>query len=173
VALKLLPAVRPAGSGEAIIHEGRLLARVRHSNVVAIYGAEQIGNQIGLWMEFVHGRTLEQALKDGRSFTVRETIDIGLELCQAVAAVHDAGLLHRDIKAQNVALADDGRVVLMDFGAGRDVAESPASDLTGTPLYLAPEILAGQPASVRSDVYSVGVVLHHVLTGSYPCAGAA
>lgn len=169
VALKLIPAAHPAESDRAsLIHEGRLLARVRHPNVVAIYGAEQIGNQIGLWMEFVHGRTLEQALNEGRTFSVAEAIDIGIELCRAVGAVHDAGLLHRDIKAQNVAVTDEGRVVLMDFGAGRDLAESPDSDLTGTPLYLAPEALAGGPASVRSDVYSVGVLLYHLITGSYP-----
>ena len=172
VALKLLPALPAAGiGGRSIIHEGRLLARVRHPNVVAIYGAEQIGSRVGLWMEFVRGRTLDQVLRDGRTFTVAEIVEIGVELCRAVAAVHDASLLHRDIKAQNVALADDGRVVLMDFGSGRDFSEHPASDMTGTPLYLAPEILDGQPASVRSDVYSVGVLLYHLLTGRYPVTG--
>ena len=168
VALKLLPAVPAAGD---VVNEGRLLARVRHPNVVAIYGAEQIGSQVGLWMEFVHGRTLDQALKDGRTFSVTEIVDIGIELGRAVAAVHDASLLHRDIKAQNVALASDGRVVLMDFGAGRDLSEHPPSDMTGTPLYLAPEVLDGQPASVRSDVYSIGVLLYHLLTGRYPVDG--
>jgi Tol biopolymer transport system component/predicted Ser/Thr protein kinase len=172
VALKLLPAASRAASGRhSIIHEGRLLARVRHPNVVAIYGAEQIGDRVGLWMEFVNGRTLEAALKDGRRFSVAEVVDIGIELSRAVAAVHQAALLHRDIKAQNIALADDGRVVLMDFGTGRDLADHPASDMTGTPLYLAPEILQAQPASVRSDIYSVGVVLYHLLTGTYPVTG--
>jgi Tol biopolymer transport system component/predicted Ser/Thr protein kinase len=168
VALKLLPAQPAAGD---VVNEGRLLARVRHPNVVAIYGAEQIGSRVGLWMEFVHGRTLDQALKDGRTFSVTEIVDIGIELGRAVAAVHDASLLHRDIKAQNVALANDGRVVLMDFGAGRDLSEHPPSDLTGTPLYLAPEVLDGQPASVRSDIYSIGVLLYHLLTGGYPVNG--
>ena len=172
VALKLLPAMPAAGhDGRSIIHEGRLLARVRHPNVVVIYGAAQIGGQIGLWMEFVHGCTLDQALKNGRTFTMAEILDIGIDLCRAVAAVHAASLLHRDIKAQNVALADDGRVVLMDFGAGCDLSDRPVSDMTGTPLYLAPEILDGEPASVRSDIYSVGVLLYHLLTGSYPVTG--
>jgi hypothetical protein len=74
-------------------------------------------------------------------------------------------------KAHNVALADDGRVVLMDFGAGRELADSPSSDFTGTPLYLAPEIFDGQEASVRSDIYSLGVVLYHLVTRSYPVLG--
>jgi serine/threonine protein kinase/cytochrome c-type biogenesis protein CcmH/NrfG len=170
VALKLLTAGRAAGDREAssIIHEGRLLARVRHPNVVTIYGAEQIGDQIGLWMEFVRGHTLEQILEQRTVLSAAEAVGIGLELCRAVSAVHSAGLLHRDIKAHNVMRAEDGRIVLMDFGTGRDSGEEASSDLAGTPLYLAPEILRGQQAAVRSDIYSLGILLYHVATGSYP-----
>jgi serine/threonine protein kinase/tetratricopeptide (TPR) repeat protein len=170
VALKLLTAGRAAGDREAssIIHEGRLLARVRHPNVVTIYGAEQIGDQIGLWMEFVRGHTLEQILEQRTVLSATEAVGIGLELCRAVSAVHSAGLLHRDIKAHNVMRAEDGRIVLMDFGTGRDSGEEASSDLAGTPLYLAPEVLRGQQAAVRSDIYSLGILLYHVATGSYP-----
>lgn len=168
VALKLLPA--PSGDRGvcAIIHEGRLLARVRHPNVVTIYGAEQIDEQIGLWMEFVRGRTLEQVLDERKVVSAPEAVDIGLELCRAISAVHGAGLLHRDIKAHNVMRAEDGRIVLMDFGTGREVEEDASSDLAGTPLYLAPEVLQGQKATVRSDIYSLGVLLYHLVIGSYP-----
>src|SRR5439155_15608462 len=161
-------------SGErttTIIDEGRLLARVRHPNVVTVYGAEQIGRQIGLWMELVHGRTLEQHLRSGAEFGVERALRVGIEVCRAVSAVHEAGLLHRDIKAQNVMLAEDDRVVLMDLGTGREAADRGASDLTGTPLYLAPEVFEGNPASVRSDIYSIGVLLYHLLTRSYPVDG--
>ena len=170
VALKLLAKNPTEGNRPAstIIDEGRLLARVRHPNVVTIYGAEAIGGRIGLWMEFVQGRTLKQIVDEGRLFSGPEVIDIGLELCRAVAAVHSAGLLHRDIKAQNVMLADNARAVLMDFGTGRELADSSASDLAGTPLYLAPEILAGGDATVQSDIYSLGVLLFYLVTGSYP-----
>jgi tetratricopeptide (TPR) repeat protein len=169
VALKLLPAARPAaGRPSPIIEEGRLLARVDHPNVVHIYGAEQIGDRIGLWMEFVRGETIERAIaRDGR-FGVADSLRIALELSRAVAAVHAAGLLHRDIKAQNVLRSSSGRIVLMDFGAGRELSNRSATDLTGTPLYLAPEILRGEPASVQSDVYSVGVLIHRMLSGGYP-----
>jgi serine/threonine protein kinase/tetratricopeptide (TPR) repeat protein len=169
VALKLLPAGPPSGdhAASSIIHEGRLLARVRHPNVVTIHGAEQIGNQIGLWMEFVRGHTLEEIVQQTQ-LSSAETVDIGLELCRAVSAVHRAGLLHRDIKAHNVMRAEDGRIVLMDFGTGRELADGASSDLAGTPLYLAPEVLEGQPATVRSDIYSLGVLLYHLVTGSYP-----
>ncbi len=174
VALKLLPAARPSAdrAGSSIIHEGRLLARVRHPNVVTIYGAQQIDGHIGMWMEFVRGRTLEQVLQERQAFSAAETTRIGIEICRAVSAVHAAGLLHRDIKAHNVMLADDGRVVLMDFGTGREVEDGETADLAGTPLYLAPEIFRGQPATVQSDVYSLGVLLFHLVSRSYPVKAA-
>lgn len=172
VALKLLPAVHSTGTAAAFaIPEGRLLARVRHNNVVTIYGAEQQDDRIGLWMELVRGRTLEQMLAQGMSFEAEEVRRIGGDLCNAVAAVHDAGLLHRDIKAHNVMIADDNRVVLMDFGTGRELDDGVTSDMTGTPLYVAPEVLDGKPATVQSDIYSLGVLLFHLLSGKYPVEG--
>ncbi|HEX2446364.1 MAG TPA: serine/threonine-protein kinase [Vicinamibacterales bacterium] len=172
VALKLLPAGADAGEARATsnIQEGRLQARVHHPNVVTIYGAERRGDRIGLWMELVRGRTLEQLLDDGKSFEQDEVVSIGIQLCHAMSAVHAAGLLHRDVKAQNVMLADAGRVVLMDFGTGLELGDSSAP--AGTPLYLAPEVLRGQAASVRSDIYGLGVLLYHLLTRSYPVSGS-
>jgi TolB-like protein/tetratricopeptide (TPR) repeat protein len=173
VALKLVPATGSGATSDAfsVIHEGRLLARVRHPNVVTVYGAEQVGDRVGLWMELVQGRTLGDLVREGHAFTPAEAVQIGLAIAGAVAAVHAAGLLHRDIKAQNVMRADDGRVVLMDFGTGREMRD-PSSDLAGTPLFLAPEVLMGEPATPQSDVYSVGVVLYHLVTGSYPVLAA-
>ena len=170
VALKLLPASTASSDSRAtsILEEGRLLARVQHPNVVTIYGAEQIGTRIALWMELVRGRTLQQMLQQGKSFTPAEVVSIGTELCQAIQAVHAAGLLHRDIKPHNVMLADDGRIVLMDFGTGRELGDSSATALAGTPLYLAPELLSGMDPTVQSDIYSLGVLLYHLLTRSYP-----
>ena len=170
VALKLLrsDALDDDEAGSAVIEEGRLLARVRHPNVVTIYGAESIDARVGLWMEFVKGRTLEEALRSGRTFTVAEVTRLGVDLCAAVAAVHAAGLVHRDIKAQNIMLDDGGRLVLMDFGAGHDADDSTGKAVAGTPLYLAPEVLSGGAATRRSDVYSTGVVLFRLLTRSYP-----
>ena len=171
VALKLLPASPDPDRGGVIIREGRLLARVRHPNVVTIHGAERIGERVGLWMEFVHGHTLEDLLKSGRAFTPDEVAHIGVEIARAVAAVHAAGLLHRDVKAQNVMQADDGRIVLMDFGTGRELDDD-GQALAGTPLYLAPELFSVGAATAASDVYSLGVLLFHLLTGSYPVRAA-
>jgi len=122
-------------------------------------------------MEFVHGRTLESWLLAHGALGPGEAATLGVDLCRALAAVHSAGLVHGDVKAQNVMREDGGRTVLMDFGAGRvqgahDVA------LAGTPLYLAPEVLAGEPATPRSDIYSLGVLLFHLLTGAYPYSGS-
>ena len=144
---------------------------MRHPNVVTIYGAERVEHRIGLWMEFVKGRTLEQVLQHTKVFDSAKAIDIGVELCQAISAVHRAGLLHRDIKAHNVMRSEDGRIALMDFGTGRNLDADASLDLAGTPLYLAPEVLLGQPATKRSDLYSLGVVLFHLVTGSYPVRG--
>ena len=185
VALKLLPAAPVSGASEtaggvssltvgdaqSIIREGQLLAKVRHPNVVTIHGAAQIDDCVGLWMEFIHGRTLEALLQQGAAFEPDEVMHIGVEVCRAVSAVHAAGLLHRDIKAHNVMRADDGRVVLMDFGAGRELADGAQGELAGTPLYLAPELLRQEPATVRSDVYSLGVLLYRLVSGAYPVRG--
>ena len=168
VALKLLRAHVDDASPPSVIEEGRLLARVRHPNVVTIHGAERIDGRIGLWMEFVKGRTLEQALREGTRFTEQEVARIGVELCGAVSAVHAAGLVHRDIKAQNVMMAEDARLVLMDFGTGLELRSASETPVAGTPLYLSPEVLAGGPATVQSDVYSIGVLLYHLLTNRFP-----
>ena len=85
-----------------MIQEGRLLARVRHPNVVTVYGAERVGGQVGVWMEFVHGQTLEQELREDGPFDVDRVVRIGIELSGALSTVHRAGLIHRDVKTHNV-----------------------------------------------------------------------
>jgi len=177
VALKLLRPGREGGDPveSEVIHEGQLLAKARHPNVVTVHGAERIDGRVGVWMEFVDGRTLEEELRASGPLPAASVIEVGLTLCRALAAVHDAGLLHRDLKAQNVMRATDGRLLLTDFGAGRTRSEAlgdgTRGELAGTPLYLAPELLGGAPASVTSEVYSLGVLLYHLATGSFPVRG--
>ncbi len=120
VALKILCHVDGDDSADThVIEEGRLMARVRHPNVVTIYGAQRIDGVTGLWMEFVEGRTLAAELAERGPFAEGELIRVGIELCHALAAVHEAGLLHRDVKAQNALRAERGRIMLGDFGTGR------------------------------------------------------
>jgi tetratricopeptide (TPR) repeat protein len=147
---------------------------VRHPNVVTVYGAERVNGQVGVWMEFVHGRTLEEELRASGPFGVDRAIQIGIELSGALSAIHRAGLIHRDVKAQNVLCDRDGRLVLTDFGAGcelQDTIDGATRELAGTPVSLAPEVLEGQAATPQTDVYSLGVLLFHVLTGTYPVRG--
>jgi tetratricopeptide (TPR) repeat protein len=174
VAVKLLHAGSSQPEGATVLKEARLLARVRHPNVVTVYDADEMEGRVGLWMEFIKGRTLEQILSGRGDFDDREVTEIGIELCRALSAVHDAGLLHRDIKAQNLMQTADGRLILMDFGTGRELEGTPSStvDAAGTPLYLAPEIFDGAQATVRTDIYSTGILLFHLLTGAYPVRGA-
>jgi eukaryotic-like serine/threonine-protein kinase len=170
VALKLLHQDDDRDAHKRVLEEARRMARVRHQHVVQVYGAETHDGRVGLWMELVRGESLEQILKDRGPFGARETAAVGLDLCAALAAVHRAHLLHRDIKAQNVMREEGGRIVLMDFGTGEEL--SGTNRLVGTPLYLAPEIFDGQKASVQSDVYSLGVLLFYLLTGAYPVTAA-
>ena len=147
------------------------MARVRHPNVVTVYGANRAEGCVGLWMELIEGQTLEQILQDRGRFSAREAALIGCDVCEALAAVHGAGLLHRDVKAHNVMRDRNGRIVLMDFGAGLEQTmpgETPVSGLAGTPLYMAPELFRGGQPSVRSDVYGVGVLLYRLVTGRVP-----
>jgi eukaryotic-like serine/threonine-protein kinase len=173
VALKVLRRHPEANASNAatVVEEGRLMARVRHPNVVAVYGADRVQGDAGIWMEFVEGRTLEELLHEQGPFSTFEAIRVGIELCRALAAVHRAGLLHGDVKAHNVMRADSGRIVLMDFGAGVDLAQQQTSQLAGTALYLAPEQLGGGQATAASDLYSLGVLLYHLLTAAYPIEG--
>jgi tRNA A-37 threonylcarbamoyl transferase component Bud32/Tfp pilus assembly protein PilF/TolB-like protein len=154
-----------------VLNEGRLLARVRHRNVVTVHGVDTHDGRVGLWMEFIRGNTLEQLLERQGPFGGREASLLGQDLCRALAAVHAAGLVHRDVKAQNVIREEGGRLVLMDFGTGlllEDDEAVKASPVAGTPLYLSPEVLGGADASPQSDIYSLGVLLFHLVTGSYP-----
>ncbi len=175
VALKLLrDRCSEAAVGSAVIREASMMARLNHPNVATIYGADLIAGRVGIWMEFIQGRTLEQIVSTAGPFSTRETALLGVELGHAVSAVHRAGLVHRDLKAQNVMRERGGRLVLMDFGTGLDLTDDNAvlgMTFPGTPLYAAPELLEGQDATPRSDIYSLGVLLFHLLTGGYPVMG--
>ena len=173
VALKLLQPALPSDRTElpVFIEEGRLLARVRHPNVVTVYGADRIDGRAGIWMELVNGRTLEQIIHDHGPLSAHEATIVGIEVLRGLSAVHRAGLLHRDIKAQNVMREAGGRVVLMDFGAGQHTADAGVAAVAGTPLYVAPEVLCGGSASVQADLYSVGVLLYRLVANEFPFPG--
>jgi tetratricopeptide (TPR) repeat protein len=167
VALKLL---LPRGEGrdseaKALLREARAMARVRHPNVVSIYGVDTRDGRSGFWSDFVRGKTLSAILADEGPFGAREAALIGIDVCKAAGAVHAAGLLHGDIKTGNVMREAGGRILLMDFGLTHD---HDALHQGGTLVYMAPELLANAPSTVTSDIYAIGVLLFHLLSGMYP-----
>ncbi|MEM9291896.1 MAG: serine/threonine-protein kinase [Acidobacteriota bacterium] len=125
------------------------------------------GPRVGLWMELIRGETLAQRVDRQGPFSPKAAARIGADLASALATVHEAGLVHCDVKAANV-LIEEGtdRVVLVDFGIGRAVTT--VGRPAGTPLYLAPEVLNGQPPGPPADVYSLGVLVYFLLTGRHP-----
>ena len=176
VALKVLRASVPIAELQTrVMRESRNLAKVRHANVVAVHGAQAGVRRTGFWMELVRGTTLAHMLRTEGPFAAEEAAAIGRELCRAVSAVHDAGLVHGDIKAQNVMREHSGRIVLMDFGSSqpRDEMRTMGEQLTGTLDYLAPEVLNGGAPSVAADIYSLGVLLFHLVTDDYPVLAAS
>ena len=171
VAVKLLK--KDVSSTGSPLAEARHLARIRHANIVTAHGADQDDGQVGIWMEYIEGQTLAEMVRDAGPMSAREMTGIGIDLCRALSALHGAGLLHRDIKAQNVMREIGGRIVLMDFsGAQSLLPESGPEVFSGTPLYMAPELFDGASASIATDVYSLGILLFFLLTGSVPVDGA-
>jgi len=166
VALKLLHPGLESVAATRLLFEGQALARVSHPNVVVVHGADVSDGRAGLWMELIDGQTLAEVARERGRFGADETIGIGRDLCRALAAVHGAGIVHSDVKAHNVMREAGGRIVLMDFGSGR--RKGVDSPVAGTPLYFAPEVLAGSPPTPQSDIYSLGVLLFELLTSTYP-----
>jgi len=158
---------------EDFIAEAQRLAQVRHRNVLAVYGAGYQGREVGFWCELLLGQTLEDALSSGQPFAWDDGLGVMSDLGQALRAVHQAGLIHGDIKAANVMLEPERGAVLLDFGAGIDSnAQGALGILQGTPLYMAPEVLHGEPVSQASDVYALGVLFFRLLSGRFPSTAA-
>lgn len=176
IAIKLIHphvALRDA-PGTRLLREGRAAARVKHENVVTVLGVETHDEHVGLCMEYVQGDTMEELVRVGGPMSPRDAAEVGCRVASALAAVHAADLVHRDVKARNVMRETaTGRVVLMDFGSGLKL--EPGLDggvpIAGTPLYMAPEVLVGDLPSSRSDVYGVGVLLYFLVSGEFPVDG--
>jgi eukaryotic-like serine/threonine-protein kinase len=158
--------------------EARAAAALNHPRIAAVYDVLETEAGPHLVMEYVEGETLSTLLRRER-LTVERTLQIALELTEAIAAAHDAGIVHRDLKPSNVMIARDGHVKVLDFGLAKLRAPDPASrPLTGsgmslgTPGYSAPEQLLGQKADHRSDIYSLGAILYEMCAGRPAFDGA-
>jgi serine/threonine protein kinase len=170
LAVKMLRPEAAAASGtSSLIAEGRALAQVRHPNVVTVHGLEEHNGRLGLRMELVRGVTLEDEIARRGALPPAEVDSLARDLFAALAAVHAAGVLHRDVKPANLVRDPSGRWVLTDFGLGlkRAVSDNFART-SGTPMFMPPECLDGEPATERADVYGAGATLWWALTGRPP-----
>ncbi len=163
VALKFLPDRLTADTAalQLLFDEVRTARKVSHPNVCRVFDVDEAEGHHYVSMEYVDGEDLSSLLRRIGRLPEDKAVEIGRQLCAALAAAHDEGVLHRDLKPANIMLDGRGRVKLTDFGLSA-VAEVRA----GTPIYMAPEQLAGEKVSIRSDVYSLGLVLHELFTGS-------
>ncbi len=178
VALKFLPrdlALRP-GRRERFFNEVRLARQVSHPNVCRVYDVAEVNGQHVLSMEYVDGEDLASLLRRIGRLPSDKALEIARQLCAGLAAAHDRGVLHRDLKPANVMIDGRGRARITDFGLAAAVEEGASEgEVLGTPTYMAPEQLRGKAASVRSDVYALGLVLYELWTGqrAYPAATLA
>ena len=174
VALKLLRNTSVMNQPQTLLEEGRLLAKLRNENIATVYGVDHREDCVGLWMEFIRGRNLASILATDGPLGAREAALVGIEVCRAISTVHNAGLVHRDIKAENIMREDGGRIVLVDFGLGQRLwSPNVRERLAGTPLYMPPEAFDGHPLGPRSDIYAIGVLLFHLTTDRYPVEAAS
>jgi beta-lactam-binding protein with PASTA domain/tRNA A-37 threonylcarbamoyl transferase component Bud32 len=150
--------------------EARSAAKLSHPNVVAVYDQGEDDGEVFLAMELVNGLTLRQVMQAEGPLTPRAALDIIDPVLQALGAAHSAGLIHRDVKPENVILRDDGAVKVADFGLARAIATGTLATQTGvllgTVAYLSPEQVERGIADARSDVYAAGLLLFEMLTGS-------
>src|SRR5712691_4838543 len=156
------------------IGEARSAARLSSPNVVAIFDQGSDKRLHYIAMEYVAGRTLRQLLNERGRLGVREALDIMVGVLTGLAAAHDAGFAHRDVKPENVLLTMSGVVKVADFGLARSVAgavQTKGGMIIGTAAYLAPEQVSGGTSDARTDVYAAGVMLFELLTGTQPHTG--
>lgn len=171
--LEQLPALR-----ERFAREARLAAQVPHAGVVQVLASETAGDRPFLVLELVRGRTLRARLADG-PLPVAEALRLAIATADVLAAAHAHGVLHRDVKPDNVMVQDDGAVRVLDFGIARAIAdEAPLTrtgEIVGTPEYMAPEQLLEGPEAIdaRTDVHALGVLTYELLTGRSPFRGSS
>lgn len=179
VALKVMhPHLAEGADGSEFVarfrHEARAAARLAHPGVVAVFDQGVDGETSYLTMEYVPGTTLRHVLQNEGALSVGRTLDVLEEILDALAAAHRKGLVHRDVKPENVLIDESGRVRVTDFGLARAVSEgatTATSTILGTVAYLGPELVSSGRCDARTDVYAVGILAYEMLTGRLPFTG--
>jgi serine/threonine-protein kinase len=154
---------------ERFRREARIAARLRHPRIVSVHEVGTLGGFPYFSMDYIDGSTLRSLVARRGPLQAEDAISIAVEICRAVGHAHAKGVIHRDLKPENVMIDTEGDVFVMDFGLARMNEEHGLTEsgiIMGTPFYMSPEQLAGEKLDERSDVYSIGLILHHCLTGT-------
>ena len=173
VALKFLPpSIASSGQDkERFIQEAKAAAALNHPNICTIYGIDEHDGQTFIAMELIDGQTLRDSTQ---TFSVKQTIDIGIQIADGLAAAHEKGVVHRDIKPENIMIRKDGIVQIMDFGLAKLRGASRLTKqgtMVGTIGYMSPEQVQGQDTDHRTDIFSLGVILYELFSGRSPFNG--
>ncbi|MCP4362025.1 MAG: protein kinase [Chloroflexi bacterium] len=176
IAIKFLSPERVTGSeaSDRFLREARAVARLSHPNIMTLYDMGREDGWHYLVLEHIPGQDLHAHMMSNGPLSPRQAIQSIRGTLSALAYAHDQGIIHRDIKPENIMMMPDGRIKVTDFGLARvqgDARLTQEGMLLGTVLYLAPELITGQPADIRSDLYAVGAVLYELLTGQSPFPG--
>ncbi|MGB7599215.1 MAG: protein kinase [Candidatus Sulfotelmatobacter sp.] len=192
VAVKRVSASGTGNPTEAarLLHEGQRLSALNHPNIASVYDVLEQDGEIFLVIEYVEGQTLRQRLY--RPININQFFEIGIQCADALTAAHERGILHGDIKPENMMLTESGQVKLLDFGVARNLvgagsvsnaaatqslssfsfaSNASVASIAGTPSYMAPEVLMGTLPDFRADIFSLGVVFYEMLGGRHPFLG--
>jgi serine/threonine protein kinase/tetratricopeptide (TPR) repeat protein len=175
VALKFLP---PEFTSDAEIkarfmREAQAAAALSHPNIITVYEVSEYQNRSYIAMEYVEGESLKEAI-DRKDLRITQVVDIAMQISQGLAKAHEAGIVHRDVKPQNVLIDKDGRARILDFGLAKlkgDAKLTQAGSTMGTISYMSPEQAQGEEVDRRSDIFSLGVMLYEMVTGRVPFQG--
>jgi serine/threonine protein kinase len=160
-------------ANQLFLREARAAASLNHPNIVTVYDVDEIDGSIYIAMEFLEGEGLDAILRKRGHLAPKDACRIGAQICSGLGFAHGHGLIHRDIKTSNLFLTNSRIVKIMDFGLAKFTAENRRArgGLGGTPQFMSPEQTTGAPVDHRSDLYSLGITLFHLLTGSVPFSG--
>jgi serine/threonine protein kinase/predicted Zn-dependent protease len=174
VAIKFLPKHIAANTEERqrFEVEAQAAASLNHPNIATIHAIEQADDQSFLVMEYVDGETIKKFVEqDAKSFTVKKVLEVAIQVCEGLNAAHEKGIVHRDIKSDNIMLTRKGQVKIMDFGLAKvkgGTKLTAVGSTVGTAAYMSPEQAQGEDVDIRSDIFSFGVVLYEMLTTRLP-----
>ena len=172
VALKVLPPyiAQKEGFTERFNREAQAIGNLHHPNIVALFDAGMQGSHSFIVMEYVQGRTLKLFEKEQAHIPIGAAIDIIVQCCGALDYAHKQGVIHRDIKPSNILISDEGTVKLADFSIAHvnRTDDTVMTGLTGSPMYMSPEVVKEEVAGPQSDIYSLGVVMYKLFTGEVP-----